>query len=1108
MTFPATQAPVVVEIAPGADPTDRDTWSWQDITSYVRVSEGIFIEGGRHDEGSQVDTTSCRLTLDNRDGRFSPRNAEGQWYGQLSKNTPLRVRWEADSDAFGAAVSGGWGTSDTGRNWTTFGTGGTVTPSDFDVTGGEGVHRLEAAGVVRGTWQADTDLVDAEAQVTARVDLASVTGTVTATGEVTAGVMLRVTDTSNYLYAGVSVYPDGVVVVELRKMVDGVSTVIDDSTDLSDRMTLGEAWRIRAQVVGRVFRAKAWTAADDEPTGWDVTGTPHEILTGGGVGVHSSADSTNTNTKPVEVFYDDWAVQVDRFVGYVSEWPGRWSIRGNDAYTTVQAHGILRRLQQRTQPQLSAIRRAIPRHSGLVAYWPLEDGIGTTLAGSPVPGVEPMEVRGFTFEADSDLPGSAPLPTHTAGSSWSAPIPRFSGTEWQVAFAFNSETPVNTSTVLTVTTRGSVRTWQIRFATSTVILRAYDSNGTSIFETTVSAPTGFYERWGFLHLWAEQNGTGIDYTLRYRATGSIDVSDVVTGTITSETIGMPTRVSLGTRGSGAVTLAMGHMSVWDVVGNFGGYDAFFDTDSGYDNEYAQERLTRLLGENSIPFTAYGTEADTEDMGPEPIGTLLEVLRECETVDGGLLYELDGGLAYATRAGRYNQPVWMTLDLDSGHHAGELEPTDDDQRTVNAVTVTSPRGSFAHASDQDSMAAVGEYTEELAVNVHSDSQLQGLADWRLHLGTADELRWPLIPINLARNTSLTDAWLSYRPGARVQVSHTVTQLAGVDVDVLADGWTETIEPYNWRVELNCVPASPWVVGELDDTTLGRLDTAGSELVAAVDADDTTLTVVTTDGPTWTEDPGEFPFTITTGGEELSVTAIGPVLEDTFTRSTASGWGTADTGQTWATSGGAAGDYGTNGSLGFVTHLATGVRKFATIGSFADVELLTQIKVSATPSGANVIGGLVARYVDDNNSYHCWLVFTTTDGLVLTIAKRVAGAFTTLDTVTLGGTYSLTTFQWLRFSVIGDTLRAKTWQDGNREPGSYRLVATDTAFTAAGPAGVHSVLLTGNTSFPTFSWDNFTTVTPQTFTVTRSANGVSKSHSAGAGIHLAQPLTLAL
>lgn len=64
---------------------------WVDITPYVRWNEGISIRRGRSSEGSDTDVTSCSMTLDNRDGRFSPRNPLGPYYGQLKINTPLRV---------------------------------------------------------------------------------------------------------------------------------------------------------------------------------------------------------------------------------------------------------------------------------------------------------------------------------------------------------------------------------------------------------------------------------------------------------------------------------------------------------------------------------------------------------------------------------------------------------------------------------------------------------------------------------------------------------------------------------------------------------------------------------------------------------------------------------------------------------------------------------------------------------------------------------------------------------------------------------------------------------------------------------------------------------
>ena len=69
--------------------------AWTDITSYVRRGGGsggsIVITRGRADETAQVQPQTARMTLDNRDGRFSARNPVGPYYGQLKRNTPLRV---------------------------------------------------------------------------------------------------------------------------------------------------------------------------------------------------------------------------------------------------------------------------------------------------------------------------------------------------------------------------------------------------------------------------------------------------------------------------------------------------------------------------------------------------------------------------------------------------------------------------------------------------------------------------------------------------------------------------------------------------------------------------------------------------------------------------------------------------------------------------------------------------------------------------------------------------------------------------------------------------------------------------------------------------------
>lgn len=92
VTYPTTKLRGLVEIAPGADLTaDPSTWSWVDISQWVRFKSGISTNVGRRDQAGVVDPSRATLTIDNRDGRFSRRNPTGPYYGQLTRNTPIRM---------------------------------------------------------------------------------------------------------------------------------------------------------------------------------------------------------------------------------------------------------------------------------------------------------------------------------------------------------------------------------------------------------------------------------------------------------------------------------------------------------------------------------------------------------------------------------------------------------------------------------------------------------------------------------------------------------------------------------------------------------------------------------------------------------------------------------------------------------------------------------------------------------------------------------------------------------------------------------------------------------------------------------------------------------
>lgn len=108
---------------------------WTDITSYVMTRDGsvnVSITRGQPNEGSRTEPARCTLQLNNRDGRFSPRNPYSPLFGQIGRNQPMRVKVGSVVRFLGEVPS-----------W----------PPRWDVTGKDVWVDVEAAGVLRRLGQ-------------------------------------------------------------------------------------------------------------------------------------------------------------------------------------------------------------------------------------------------------------------------------------------------------------------------------------------------------------------------------------------------------------------------------------------------------------------------------------------------------------------------------------------------------------------------------------------------------------------------------------------------------------------------------------------------------------------------------------------------------------------------------------------------------------------------------------------------------------------------------------------------------------------------------------------------------------------------------------------
>lgn len=596
-----------------------------------------------------------------------------------------------------------------------------------------------------------------------------------------------------------------------------------------------------------------------------------------------------------------------RGVWEVSAWPTRWDTSGADVWVPIDASGLLRRIGHHDAPDDTVLRRALAA-TGPAAYWPMEDGRDASRAASAVPGVGALTMTGVEWAADDSLASSRPLPVLGTTARWqSGVLPTEDTGAWTLAYAYHlpaadfpGEVP---GSMLGWQTTGTAAEWRILVWTDAVngpTLRtaAVDGDGATLFQQDVLLTVlPFTGDWRMLLMRAYEDAGTVYWRLDWCAA---DGTRVGYDRSFTGRLGRITRIATETnefRRFGTSDLAgmtIGHMAVWQqlVIPPLEALD-------GYAGEPAASRIMRLSADYGVPLAVIGAPQDTPRMGPQEQDTYLSLVHAAADVDGGVLYESrdERALAYRTRVDMYNQTPALVLDYASGEVSPPLEPTDDDQQVLNDVTVKRDGGAEYRAVLEDGPLSVqappdgvGRYDTSVTLNLEDDDQLAAAASWRLHLGTVDEPRYPVVRVNLAnpRMRHRISEVLAVDVGDRIQIVNLPEWMPG-GADLIVQGYTERINAYLWEIEFVCTPASPWTVAALpvDADAVGptdpvRADTAGSELAADVDAETTALSVATTRGPVWTTDPAEFPFDVTCGGEVMRVTAItGTSSPQTFT-----------------------------------------------------------------------------------------------------------------------------------------------------------------------------------------------------------------------------------
>jgi PKD repeat protein len=366
-------------------------------------------------------------------------------------------------------------------------------------------------------------------------------------------------------------------------------------------------------------------------------------------------------------------------------------------------------------------------------------------------------------------------------------------------------------------------------------------------------------------------------------------------------------------------------------------------------------------------------------------------------------------------------------------------------TTRTVTATAP------PANQPPVAAFTSSTSQLTASV--DASTSSDPD-----GTIVSYAWDFG--DSATGTGRTAAH-SYASGGSYQVTLTVTDNVGAvstavgQVTVVPNqppaaeftaAVTNLTAAFDARASADpdgTIASYAWDFGD----STGGTGATPSHTYAAAGTYQATLTVVDNNGAA---NSVTKPVTVTAPPPNSTLAA------DAFGRTTAAGWGTADTGGDWTVNG-SGGNYSVGSGVGTMVMGTAGVSRLAFLPGVSTQAADIRVSVSADKiaSGGGLFLGVVGRKVG-TDEYRAKLKISATGSSSLYLTRVVGGTETTLQSANVAGlTVAAGDRLRLRMAVTGSSpaaLQAKVWRDGAAEPAAWLVSAGDATASLQAPGSV--------------------------------------------------------
>ena len=575
-----------------------------------------------------------------------------------------------------------------------------------------------------------------------------------------------------------------------------------------------------------------------------------------------------------------------RFYGQIADFTQSWDKTVKDIYTNISAAGPSRRMSQGSPQVQSAYYRGVVSRVApmlnLVAYWPCEDLAGSTwIASGLTNNATSVIIATPLFGNDgSSFVCSKPLPQWTSGCAM-LNVPSYfntQSTQVRALMAFPAPGTIADGTVLfSVHSGGGVaRTDVVYNAGGGFTMNWYDWQN-NLLATNGPVAFGLDGLVGRVGLSFLESGGNITVILSFLQTG-FAIGGTMTATLTTNWLGAISSVVINP-GIVGTQWTMGHVTVQNTI------TSIFELASltaAWADEYPTDRLQRICGEENIGIMVIGDTGAATFMGPQGLKSPLDLLREVEVVDNGILVESTDffGFLYRTNRSMMNQSAQIALNF-SAADMSSMVPTTDDANTMNDFVATRPNGSSFHYTQSvgtlnvnDPPTGVGYYSNSWDCNVYTDSMLGAIASEAVHLGTSNEPRYLDLELDLTRhnyisNDALQLSVVGAEIGDKVTISNPPSFYPPELISTVTIGYVETINTYQRTFKFTTRPGTPYNGAVWGDSTI-RYNAYNSYLLTSAAYGDTALNTVTFGSEGWGHGSGNYDVMI--GGERMTVTAV--------------------------------------------------------------------------------------------------------------------------------------------------------------------------------------------------------------------------------------------